>query len=95
MASKDAYDQRLEAQMAEWQAKIDLLKARAERSEAENRIAYHEQVEALQQRREEIKAKLEELRDSGEDAWADIRSGTESAWKALDAAISRALQRFR
>lgn len=95
MSSKDAYRDRLEAQLNEWQAKIDLLKARAERAEADSRIAYHEQIEALQKRREEMQSRLADLRASSEDAWAEIKDGTESAWKALDAAFSRALERFR
>lgn len=95
MSSKDAYRERLEAQLREWQAKIDVLKARADKAEADSRIAYGEQIDALQQRREEMQSRLAELRASGEDAWAEVKAGTESAWKDMDAAISRALERFR
>lgn len=95
MSSKDAYRDRLEAQLNEWQAKIDVLKARAERAEADSRIAYREQIDALQKRREEMQSRLDELRRMGEDAWTEMKAGTESAWKDMEAAVSRALERFR
>lgn len=38
MGAKKVYQEKMDAQLREWRAKIDLLKARADKAEAEQRI---------------------------------------------------------
>jgi len=68
MEKKEAYRNKLEAQMREWSAKIDLLKARADQAEAEAKIEYNKRIEDLRQKKEALKAKLDDLRNASDAA---------------------------
>ena len=95
MSTKDDYQQRLQAQLHEWDAKIELMKAKAEKSRAEQKIAYREEIDSLKAKQQDLQDKLEELQAAGEGAWEEIKAGTESAWKELDASFRNAMDRFR
>lgn len=85
MSDKEAYKQKIEAEVELAQAKLSELKANAKSATADARISYDKQVEELEESISETKAKLKELGDAGEDAWEDIKDGVESAWKKLSA----------
>ena len=95
MSKRDAYIQKLESQYDEWDAKIRELKAKAEGAEADARVEYHKQIESLQQKQKDAKAKLDELRSASEDAWEDLKAGAESAWASLKDAVESATSRIR
>lgn len=95
MGNKEAYREKLEAQMREWTAKIDLLKARADQVEAEAKIEYSNRIEDIRQRKAALQEKLKELRNASDAAWNDIREGTEKAAADLRDALQSALSKFK
>jgi hypothetical protein len=95
MGSKEAYREKLEAQMREWSAKIDLLKARADQVEAEAKIEYRNRIEDIRQRKEALQGKLKELQNASDAAWKDIKEGTEKAAADLKDALQSALAKFK
>ena len=95
MDSKEAYREKLEAQMREWSAKIDLLKARADQAEAEAKIEYRNRIEDIRQRKEALQAKFRELENASDAAWKDIKAGTERAAADLRDALQSALSQFK
>ena len=95
MENKEAYRKKLEAQMREWSAKIDLLKARADQAEAESKIEYSDRIEDLRQRKEALQAKLRELQNASDAAWKDIKVGTERAAADLRDALQSAFSKFK
>ncbi|MEJ2428232.1 MAG: coiled coil domain-containing protein [Deltaproteobacteria bacterium] len=95
MDKKEAYREKLEAQMREWSAKIDLLKARADKVEAESKIEYKDRIEDIRQRKAALQTKLKELRNASDDAWKDIRAGTEKAADGLREALQSAFSKFK
>ncbi len=94
MQKKQAYEEKLQSQLDEWDAKIDVLKAKADKAGAAAKADYYETIEDLQQKRAEAKDKLQELRAAGDDAWEDMKEGLEAAWSRLGAAIKSARSRF-
>jgi hypothetical protein len=50
MSMKEAYQQRLQAQVDEWKAEMDKMKAKAEKATADARIEYHKQLEELKEK---------------------------------------------
>ncbi len=94
MSKKEAYEHKFQAQLDEWSAEIDKLKARADRADADAEIAYYEEIEKLRARQGEMKQKLHEFKKSGDDAWDDIVVGVESAQNALGNALRSAQSRF-
>lgn len=73
MSMKKAYEEKLQAQLDEWNAEIEKLKAKADKAEADAKIEYYEQIEKLREQQQEAQAKLNELRRAGEDAWEDLK----------------------
>ena len=94
MPDKDAYVQKLHAKLDEWNAEIDKLKARADKAEAETRLEYQKEIEDLQKRGKEVEEKLAEVRQTGEGAWEDLKSGIQNTWDSMEEALKSARSRF-
>jgi hypothetical protein len=95
MGMREAYQDKIEAQLKEWQARIDVLKAQAEKAAADEKAEYYADVEALRARQQEVRKKLDELRAASEEAWEDVRTGVETAWSDMKHAVERAADKFR
>ena len=94
MSMKHAYQQKLQARMDAWNAEISKLKAKADAAEADAQLEYYKQIEELRQEQQAAQAKLDELREAGEDAWEDLKAGVENAWSSLGEAVKTAASRF-
>lgn len=66
MNEKQLYQQKKQAQLDEWQAEVDKLKAKASEASADAQLEMNSQIEALEGKIEEGKAKLAELADASE-----------------------------
>jgi uncharacterized coiled-coil DUF342 family protein len=95
MSSRDEYVRRMQAKLEEWNAEIDTLTARADKATSDLRNEYSEQISALKARQATARQKIEELQQSGESAWEDLKSGIELAWTAMGEAIDSARSRFK
>ena len=92
---RKAYVEKMEAQLKEWGTEIDILKAKAEKSKAEAKVAYLKQIEELRSKQESVKQKVHELKGSGDEAWEDFRKGVEDALADMKKALKRAASRFK
>ena len=95
MSKKQAFEDKIKAQLDELDAKIDVLKAKAKQAEAAGKQDYYETIEDLQKKRGEVKSKLQELRDAGDDAWEDMKQGVEESWTSFADAVKSAVSRFK
>jgi hypothetical protein len=92
---RKAYEEKIDAQLEEWSAQIALLKARADKARAEMKIEYNETIEALQRRQDVARAKLDELKTAGDEAWEDLKTGAEKAWAEVRTAFHDAASKFK
>lgn len=92
---KNAYEQKLQAQLDGWTAEIHKLKAKADKAEADAKIEYYKQIEELRFMQESATNKLAEFKDAGDDAWEDLKTGIDSAWDTLGNAMKAATSRFK
>jgi hypothetical protein len=92
---RKAYEEKLDAQLEEWNAQIALLKARADKGKAEAKIEYNKTIEALQRRQDEARIKLHELKTAGDEAWEDLKTGAEKAWAEVKTAFHDATSKFK
>ncbi|MEW6246399.1 MAG: coiled coil domain-containing protein [Nitrospirota bacterium] len=92
---RKAYQDKLEAQIKEWAAKIEVLKSKAEQAEASAKIEYHKQIEAISTKYEAAHTKLRELKEAGEDAWESLKTGAEKAWADLKEAVEHATAKLK
>jgi chromosome segregation ATPase len=95
MSSKQAYEEKLQAKLDEWQADIKKLKAKADQAKADVKLQYYEEIERLERNREDLRHKLNDLKKTGGDAWSDLKAGIESAWHSLEGALGKARDRFK
>ena len=95
MTDRQNYESRLRAQLHEWNAQINVLKAKAEKAEASLKVEYLKQIEKLEHERQGLQAKLSELENAGEQAWGDLKSGVDLAWDSLSEAVKSAASRFK
>ncbi len=95
MSEKESYQKKLDAKLKEWNAEIDKLKAKAEAAEADAEIEYQKSIDAIQEKKAEAEQKASELRNAGDSAWEDLKTGIESASKELSDALTEAKSRFK
>jgi hypothetical protein len=93
MEMKEAYRDKMDARLREWQAKIDALKARADQAGAGQKIKYYEEIESLRTKQQQVHEKLEKLRTAGAGAWDEVKAGVEAAWTDLQDAAQRAMDK--
>jgi len=95
MATKEAYQKKLEAQLRQWDAELALLNAKANKATADARINYENELESLKSKRAAAHETLEELRKRSENAWEDMKDGAEKAWDEMGKAIEKVAARFK
>lgn len=95
METKKAYQEKMEAHLKEWSAKIGELMAKAEKAQADAKIEYQREVEELQVKQKEVEQNLKKLRQAGEEAWEDWKTGVQKAWDDLQGAWESAVARFK
>ncbi|EAT17035.1 hypothetical protein [Desulfuromonas acetoxidans] len=95
MDKKHAYEEKLQAQLDEFNARIDLLKAKAAKAESSTKISYADTLEALRMKRNLAEDKLDELKAASDDAWEDLKEGIDKAWSDFNAALKSATSHFQ
>ena len=95
MSEREAYVQKLKAQLDEWNAEIDTLEARARKAEGDARLRYEQQVTSLRQQQEDARARLARLQEASEDAWTQLKEGADRAWTDLKRGMEKATAAFK
>lgn len=90
MITRDAYKQKIEAELDLAEAQMAKFKAQMKIAGADAQISYAKQIERLEQGVETTKGKLKELGEASEEAWERIQVGVESAWHSLSTAVKEA-----
>ena len=92
---RKAYEEKLDAQLREWNAQIDLLRAKAETVKAEAKVEFYAKIDALQHKRDSAGTKLQELKAAGDEAWEELKTGAEKAWAEVKTAFHDAASKFK
>ena len=95
MNEKELYRQKYQAQLDEWKADVDKLRARAAGARADAQIEMNKHVRELETRMHEASAKLSELAAAGEETWDSARKKVETTWEALKAGVGAAAAKFK
>jgi hypothetical protein len=90
------YQGRMEAQLSEWGAEIDKLKAKADKAKkAVTRQGYDDQIEVLRAKQAVMQKKLQELKTSNGGAWGDLKEGLGYSWNEIKDSFKKAAGRFK
>ncbi len=95
VSKKDAYEQQQQAKLNEWDAKINQLKAKADKAGADVKVEYYKQINELRDMQETASQKLTELMNTSGDAWEDLKDGMDSSGDSLGSALKSAASKFK
>lgn len=95
MNERELYQKKMKAQLDEWKADVDKLRARASGKSADAQLTLHKLLKDLNVKIDEGKAKLDKLVDEGEDKWISAKKGVESSCDSLKSAIKDATAKFK
>lgn len=85
MNKKDAYKQKIEAELELVKANLDVMKAKAKSLSADVNLKYTKEIEVLENNYNIVRSKLGELGDVGEGVWEHIKKDIEHSWNSLRA----------
>ena len=88
MSTKEAYEQKLQAQLDEWNADLDTL-------EAETEIKHEGHIKELRQKLEDARQTLPKICEEGEDTWEDFKQGAETIWNMYKNSFKKAKSEFK
>ena len=92
--TKEDFQKKLEAQLNDLDAKIAKLRENGRDLKDEAKVKWDGKMTELEMKREEARAKLNEVGHSSAEAWKDVRQGAQSAWDELDKAFREASGEF-
>lgn len=95
MDKDQAYQEKMNAQLKVLSARIDELKAMAQKAKAEVKIEYMEGLEALEANQKTLKKKLADMKKAGKAAGKDLKEGIETSLFDLKKAVESAFDRFK
>lgn len=91
---KKTYQEKMLAQLDQWQAEMDKLKAQSREASAEMQTKYQEEIETLRKKRDEMQVQYEKVQASSVEAWEDFKKGADQAWDNMAEAMKSAWNRF-
>lgn len=94
MSNKEAYKQKVRAQLDEWKAEADKLRAKIKKNQADKKIDSQKYLDELKEKQKRVRAKLEQLEDASEDAWEDLKDGLEKTSAELKQTFTKVRSKF-
>jgi alpha-beta hydrolase superfamily lysophospholipase len=79
MGQKEAYQEKIEAQIKEWSAKLQELKAKAEKATADKKIELNKAIDDMRARKEAAQVKLEEIKGASAETWEKLKVAMDKA----------------
>lgn len=88
MGLKEAYLDRVEAQIKEWDADFEKMKAKAQIASAEARIEYYNKLEGMQARADQFKKEFSSFKESSGEAWEELKGGLDKAYNEMSSTFA-------
>lgn len=90
----EAFLEKTQTRLAEYDKEIDQMKAKAEKLGGDAKAKAEQQLTALRQKRDALSEKLKELGSSTGNAWEQLKSGIDAAMEDLGNAYKQAAAEF-
>ena len=81
--TRGTYRDKVEAELEMAKARLEHLREKANHASAETAILYRRQIDELEMRVAETRARLREMNDADESGWENFKDGVERAWNSM------------
>lgn len=95
MEIKDAYEQKMEAQMKEWDAQINLLEAKVENAGADIKVKRAQAIHELRVKQRVASEKMRQLGNASGKAWDQAKETADKVWADLKTGVEAARSAFK
>lgn len=95
MEKMEEYRQKLETQLKEWKAKIELLEDKAAKATGETKTDLMRAIGELRQKKEVVKEKMNELQKETGVVWDQMKERVDKAASELKSALDKVVSRFK
>ena len=95
MNDKELFQQKKQAQLDEWKADLDKLKAKASMASADIQIRINEQIKTLEDKFNDGDSMLSKLKESDEETYESMKTGVESAWDKIASIFNDVKEKFK
>lgn len=92
---REAYVNKLKAQIDEWDAEVAKLEAQAKKAQADVQARYMEEVDKLNKRLAEGREMMKQIQNANEAALKDLMDGSERMWDSFEEAFRKARSRYQ
>ncbi|MEO8183230.1 MAG: hypothetical protein ABI895_30730 [Deltaproteobacteria bacterium] len=90
MDSRELYKQKYQAQMHEWSAKLDTMRAQAEKLTVQAKLEVKPLLDTAHAKLDVAKSRFDEIAAATDDKWDDVVKGASHTWSELKAAAEGA-----
>ena len=91
---KQAYQERVEAEIQQRRAELEQLAAKARKSKSEAQVGFDQAIEDLNRQLNEWEGRLGELKESGKESWETVKEGVEHSWEAFSDSLKKARDKW-
>ena len=95
MENENLYRQKMEAQLKEWSAQIDLLEAKIKNAGADVKLKQSQEIQVLREKQQAAVEKMHELGRASGAAWEQVKLTADQVWADLKAGLHDAQSRFK
>jgi phosphoenolpyruvate-protein kinase (PTS system EI component) len=95
MDKMETYREKLEAQLKEWKAKLEMLEKKATEVSGETKTELMKSIGELRQKKELVKEKLNELQKVSSAALDTMKEVVEKAASEFKSALDKVVSRFK
>jgi len=92
---RDAYVDEIKWKTEKWNAEIQEFQSKGDKDKANSRGPYQREIDEITSKRVELETKILELQHAGVGGWEFMRSGVDTACKALEEAIQMARSKLK
>lgn len=89
MTTRQAYQEKIEAQLKEWQVGLIKLKVKADKAKAEAKLEYQQQLDELSARLHTARQKFDALQQVGSNRWEEMRDNLDTTMTELQQGFNR------
>lgn len=84
---KQAYKEKVDAELKELDAKTELLKAKGSNLKADAKVKFEEQMQTMEQSKSEFAAYYDELTEKADETWDDFKDEAEDKWDKFTSSV--------